>query len=113
MRQVALRALQGLVYMRHLLDPRRYPLASFCVISHKVLRYLIHVSTDCPPSLTSGSRMSSRRTNLLIAHILYMHWRFLGCANLPQWMHRLTVIPSYFSAEQYRVYGSSDQVHAP
>ena len=41
--RVALRALQGLAYMRHLLNPLRYPLASFCLMSHKVLRYLAFV----------------------------------------------------------------------
>lgn len=37
--RVALRAMQGLVYMRELLNPLRHPLEAFCLISHKVLRY--------------------------------------------------------------------------
>ncbi len=41
--RVALRALQGLVHMRRLLNPLRFPAASFCLVSHKVLRYLAFV----------------------------------------------------------------------
>ena len=37
--RVALRALQGLMHMRRLLNPLRHPLTSFCLISHKLLRY--------------------------------------------------------------------------
>lgn len=96
--RVALRALQGLVYMRHLLDPRRYPLASFCVISHKVLRYLTFMFL--PIALLANIRLAyveSTYQILLIAHISIYALALLGLrANLPQWMHRLTVIPSYF-----------------
>ena len=38
--RVALRGMQGLVHMRRLLNPLRYPAVSFCLFSHKVLRYL-------------------------------------------------------------------------
>jgi glycosyltransferase involved in cell wall biosynthesis len=41
--RVALRALQGLVHMRRLLNPLRFPAASYCLISHKVVRYLAYV----------------------------------------------------------------------
>lgn len=41
--RVALRALQGLAYMRRLLNPFRHPLVAFCLVSHKVLRYLAFV----------------------------------------------------------------------
>ena len=41
--RVALRALQGLVHMRRLLDPLRYPAAAYCLVSHKVVRYLAYV----------------------------------------------------------------------
>jgi cellulose synthase/poly-beta-1,6-N-acetylglucosamine synthase-like glycosyltransferase len=41
--RVALRALQGLVHMRRLLNPLRYPAASFCIVSHKVVRYMAFV----------------------------------------------------------------------
>ncbi len=37
--RVALRALQGLLHMKRLLNPLRFPLASFCLLSHKLLRY--------------------------------------------------------------------------
>jgi len=38
--RVALRALQGIAYMRRLCNPFRYPWAAFSLISHKVSRYL-------------------------------------------------------------------------
>ncbi len=41
--RVALRALQGLVHMRRLLNPLRFPGTSFCLVSHKLLRYLAFV----------------------------------------------------------------------
>jgi cellulose synthase/poly-beta-1,6-N-acetylglucosamine synthase-like glycosyltransferase len=41
--RVALRALQGIVHMRRLLDPLRHPGVSFCLVSHKVLRYFAFV----------------------------------------------------------------------
>jgi cellulose synthase/poly-beta-1,6-N-acetylglucosamine synthase-like glycosyltransferase len=41
--RVALRALQGLVHMRRLLNPLRYPATTFCLVSHKVLRYMAFV----------------------------------------------------------------------
>jgi len=41
--RVALRALQGLVHMRRLLNPLRHPVTSFCLMSHKVLRYMAFV----------------------------------------------------------------------
>lgn len=41
--RVALRGMQGLVHMRRLFDPLHYPSASFCLFSHKVLRYLAFI----------------------------------------------------------------------
>jgi len=41
--RVALRSLQGLVHMRRLLNPLRFPVTSFCLMSHKVLRYMAFV----------------------------------------------------------------------
>ena len=41
--RVALRALQGLVHMRRLLNPLRHPAAAFTIVSHKVVRYLAFV----------------------------------------------------------------------
>ena len=38
--RVALRALQGLMHMKRLLDPQRFPWASFALASHKLLRYM-------------------------------------------------------------------------
>jgi glycosyltransferase involved in cell wall biosynthesis len=41
--RVALRGLQGLVHMRRLLNPLRFPAASYCLLSHKVVRYMAFV----------------------------------------------------------------------
>jgi len=41
--RVALRALQGIVHMKSLLNPLRFPAVSFCLVSHKVLRYLAYL----------------------------------------------------------------------
>jgi cellulose synthase/poly-beta-1,6-N-acetylglucosamine synthase-like glycosyltransferase len=38
--RVALRALQGLMHMNELFNPVRHPLTSFCLTSHKLLRYV-------------------------------------------------------------------------
>jgi len=96
--RVALRAMQGLVYMRRLLDPRRYPLASFCLISHKMLRYLTFVFL--PVALLANIRLAhveSLYQILLVAHVSIYALALLGLrGNLSQWMHRLTVVPSYF-----------------
>ena len=41
--RVALRSLQGLVHMRRLLNPLRFPATSYCLLSHKMVRYLAYV----------------------------------------------------------------------
>lgn len=96
--RVALRAMQGLVYMRRLLDPRRYPLASFSLISHKVLRYLTFLFL--PAALLANIQLAYVEPlyqALLVAHISVYALAFLGLrGSFPQWVHRLAVVPSYF-----------------
>lgn len=96
--RVALRAMQGIVYMRRLLDPRHYPLASFCLISHKVLRYLTFMFLSV--ALLANIRLAYVEPlyqSLLIAHISVYALALLGLrGNLSQWVRRFTVIPSYF-----------------
>ena len=96
--RVALRAMQGLGYMRRLLDPRRYPLASFCLMSHKVLRYLTFVFL--PVALLANIRLAYVEPPyqaLLLAHLSAYALALLGlCGNFSQWVPRLTVVPSYF-----------------
>lgn len=95
--RVTLRALQGLVYMRCLLNPLRHPLASFCLISHKVLRYFGFVFM-----------LAALVSNVLLAHgsnwyavllwlqIVAYSLALLGLLpGLPGWLKRLTVVPSY------------------
>lgn len=96
--RVALRAMQGLVYMRRLLDPRRYPLASFFLISHKVLRYLTFVFL--PVALLANiwlTHIEPLYQSLLVVHVSMYALALLGLrCNLSLWVRRLTVIPSYF-----------------
>lgn len=96
--RVALRAMQGLVYMRRLLDPRRYPLASFCLLSHKVLRYLTFVFL--PVVFLANiwlAYVEPLYRALLVAHIFVYVLALIGLyGNLSQWLRRLTVVPSYF-----------------
>jgi cellulose synthase/poly-beta-1,6-N-acetylglucosamine synthase-like glycosyltransferase len=41
--RVALRGLQGLAHMRRLLNPLRFPGTCYCLVSHKLIRYLAFV----------------------------------------------------------------------
>ena len=95
--RVALRALQGLVYMRRLLNPWRYPYCCFCLMSHKVLRYAGFVFMIM--ALISNALLgygSGLYQSLLALHVATYGIALLGLAtNLPGWLKRITVIPSY------------------
>jgi len=95
--RVALRALQGLSYMRHLMNPWRFPGAAFRILSHKVLRYgafafmpLAFVAnavlaTDSPVYLA-----------LFAAEVLVYMLAVLGLRKkLPGPLGALTVVPTY------------------
>jgi cellulose synthase/poly-beta-1,6-N-acetylglucosamine synthase-like glycosyltransferase len=96
--RVALRALQGLVYMRRLLSPWRYPAAAFSLISHKLLRY--GAFTFMPIALVANAVLAARSPTYLAlfgAHALVYVLALLGLRkDLPQPLRALTVVPTYF-----------------
>lgn len=95
--RVALRALQGIAYMRRLLDPLRYPLASFCLVSHKVLRYLAFVFLLVALVSNLGLALSMPLYQVLLAmHLAGYGLALIGLSTkLPPWLRRTTVVPSY------------------
>lgn len=96
--RVALRALQGLAFMRRLLDPRRYPLTAFCLLSHKVLRYLgfVFMATALVSNVALAVLGDGYYPTLLALHIAGYTLATVGLVqHLPAWLNRATVIPSY------------------
>jgi cellulose synthase/poly-beta-1,6-N-acetylglucosamine synthase-like glycosyltransferase len=95
--RVALRGLQGLAYMRRLLNPMRYPGPAFSLISHKVLRYLAFLFL--PVALVTNIMLSGVPiyAGLLGAQVLIYGLSLIGLwHNLPRFAHRLTAVPTYF-----------------
>ena len=96
--RVALRALQGLVYMRRLMNPWRYPAVSFSLISHKLLRY--GAFAFMPVALLANAvtaAASPAYLGLLLIQLLAYALALLGLRrNLPGVLRALTVAPSYF-----------------
>jgi hypothetical protein len=95
--RVALRAMAGLFYMRSLLNPLRHPLISFCLISHKVLRYLGFIFML--GALVSNAVLAHRSEFFYV--LLWLQFAVYGLAflgllpRLPVWLKRITTIPSY------------------
>jgi cellulose synthase/poly-beta-1,6-N-acetylglucosamine synthase-like glycosyltransferase len=96
--RVALRALQGLVYMRRLLNPWRYPATAFSLISHKLLRYGAFAFMPIAFAANAALAMRSRAyLALFLAHTLVYGLAVLGLRrNLPRALRALTVVPTYF-----------------
>lgn len=95
--RVALRALQGLAYMKRLLNPLRFPLASFCLVSHKLLRYFafFFMLTALASNIYLAFDGPVYRY-LLILHVAGYVLACVGLASgLPEWLRKLTVVPSY------------------
>jgi cellulose synthase/poly-beta-1,6-N-acetylglucosamine synthase-like glycosyltransferase len=95
--RVALRAMQGLVYMRELLNPVRHPLEAFCLISHKLLRYagfaFMLVALGCNAALADDSAFYQF---LLGVQIGMYGLALVGMLpTLPKALKAATVVPSY------------------
>ena len=95
--RVALRALQGLVYMRRLFNPVRYPLAAFSLISHKALRYMtflfLPVALIANVILAAAPFYQMMLSMQLLAYALAV----IGLRkNLPGLVRRITTVPTYF-----------------
>ncbi|RTL57983.1 MAG: glycosyltransferase family 2 protein [Rhodocyclaceae bacterium] len=95
--RVALRAMQGLAYMRRLLNPLRYPLASFCLVSHKLLRYLGFVfMTGALVSNIVLAPSGGLYPVLLGLQLAAYGMALIGMIDgLPGGLKKLTVVPSY------------------
>jgi cellulose synthase/poly-beta-1,6-N-acetylglucosamine synthase-like glycosyltransferase len=96
--RVALRALQGLIYMRRLLNPIRYPVAAFCLISHKLLRYMTFLFL--PIALAANIKLAFTEPLyqwMLAVHLTAYALALLGLlAGLPRSLRKITAVPSYF-----------------
>jgi cellulose synthase/poly-beta-1,6-N-acetylglucosamine synthase-like glycosyltransferase len=95
--RVALRTLQGLAHMRQLLNPLHYPLMSFCLVSHKAVRYaafLFLASTlACNVELAPDSPLYRATLILQLAGYGLASLGLMG--KLPVWLRRFTIVPSY------------------
>jgi len=95
--RVALRALQGIAYMRRLCNPFRYPWAAFSLISHKVSRYFCFfflVITFLSNLMLASSPVYGA---FFLAQVLTYLLAFVGLRkSLPSLFHKLTLIPAYF-----------------
>lgn len=96
--RVALRALQGLAYMRRLLNPLRYPMAAFCLVSHKILRYFgfVFMVSALISNIAVALQGNGLYEALLIAQIAAYALALLGLARrLPSWLRKIVAVPSY------------------
>jgi hypothetical protein len=96
--RVALRGLQALLHMSHLLDPQRHPRAAFCLWSHKALRYttvlLLPVALLANLTLAGHDRLYAAT---LWTQLVGYGLALLGLSSrLPPSLARLTAAPSYF-----------------
>jgi cellulose synthase/poly-beta-1,6-N-acetylglucosamine synthase-like glycosyltransferase len=96
--RVALRALRGIAYVPEVLNAVRFPLSAFCILSHKVLRYL-----------SFAFLVGALLVNCLLIGESYIGRVLLGCQlvfyvlaglglqrRLPRLLRSLTVLPTYF-----------------
>lgn len=96
--RVALRALQGLAYMRRLLNPFRYPEAAFRILSHKVVRY--GAFAFMPIALAANAALAPHSLAylaLFAAQLLVYALAVVGLRkDLPPPLRALAVVPTYF-----------------
>jgi len=96
--RVSLRAIRGLWYARRVLNPLTRPLATFCIASHKVLRY----ATWAFMALALASSALLAPVRPLFAWLLALQAAgylvvFLMARNrLPAALQRLAAAPAYF-----------------
>lgn len=96
--RVALRALHGLVYVREALNVLRRPLAAFCIISHKVLRYasFVFLALALALNVLLAGR-SPLLAALLVCQIVFYLLALAGLNGaLPRSLRALTALPTYF-----------------
>jgi hypothetical protein len=83
--------------MRRLFNPVRYPLASFSLISHKVLRYLGFVFMVVALAANIALALESvLYQTLLVLQILAYCLAIVGLGRkLPGMLKKITIVPSY------------------
>jgi cellulose synthase/poly-beta-1,6-N-acetylglucosamine synthase-like glycosyltransferase len=96
--RVALRALRGILYVPEALNVFRRPLAAFCILSHKVLRYLSFAFLAVALVVNALlARQGPLFAALLAAQLAFYLLATLGLARrLPAAVRRLTALPAYF-----------------
>ncbi len=104
--RVALRALQGLSYMRRLMNPIAHPLTSFCLFSHKVVRYMgfLFMAAALIANFVLAIQ-SSIYVNILLLHLGCYAIAASGlCLNLPGPLGRVSR-PSGYLLMSYAAFG--------
>jgi len=95
--RVALRAMRGLCHVSDLLKPWRYPWSSFCIWSHKVLRYGAYLFMVA--ALASNVVLAFRGHFYLV--LLALHLMFYAIAlgtialGSASWLPRILAVPAY------------------
>jgi cellulose synthase/poly-beta-1,6-N-acetylglucosamine synthase-like glycosyltransferase len=95
--RVALRALQGIAHMKRLLNPLRFPLGAFCLVSHKLLRYgaFLFMAAALASNAVLALHQPAYRW-LLAAHLAGYALALLGLTRAGTGpLRALTVVPSY------------------
>lgn len=96
--RVALRALRGMIYARGALNVVRTPIPAFCIVSHKILRYLGFLFLGS--ALILNALLVTRSAGfglLLLAQLLLYLCALLGLVRgLPRPLRMLTTLPTYF-----------------
>lgn len=96
--RVALRALRGIVYARAALSFVQRPLPAFCILSHKILRYLgfVFLASALVLNVLLATRSDLFALLLLAQSMLYL-LAVIGLARgLPRALQTLTALPTYF-----------------
>lgn len=96
--RVALRALRGLAHVPEALSVVRSPLAAFCIVSHKVLRYSTFAFLAA--ALILNGMLSGRShllATLMVLQLVFYGVALVGMARaLPKVVRRVTSLPAYF-----------------
>jgi cellulose synthase/poly-beta-1,6-N-acetylglucosamine synthase-like glycosyltransferase len=96
--RVALRALRGMIYARGALNVTRTPVPAFCIVSHKILRYLGFLFLGSALILNAVLVTHGVTFALLLLAQLFLYLcALLGLVRgLPRPLRALTALPTYF-----------------
>lgn len=95
--RVALRALRGLVYMRALFNPVRHARTSFCLVSHKLIRYFAPWFMIFALVSNVFLYKHDLYMGLLIVQVLFYLLALIGITKVSvPGLGKFTKVPSYF-----------------